>query len=589
MIDWTKVIITADDDTVAMAAGQVILLASGVPGESASVEVVETVTLDPLEDADVENVGDSRNVKLKFKIPRGDSGVWGGIGGNLSDQADLKQALDAKADIIHTNASGSLVHITDGAAYPVDSLSVSIDPVQDLHGYDAPWPAGGGKNLIEPKMATSTNADVTCTNNGDGSFKLNGLASAAATFRIDQSTYNGDDNLKTYKAGQYTVSGLSGGVRLVVMQNSTWTAIATFTDNGTQTVSADTANCFIYLLVPSGTQVNNVTVKPQLETGSSATSWTPYSNVCPISGHSSATVTRTGINIWDEEWEVGTISGSDGQNASDNTRIRSKNYISVMPNTQYYIHGTMDLFYYDSSKAYIGNSVGVSNTTFTASAKCRYIRFRCPTTYGTTYNNDISINYPATDTVYHAGHVQTVTIALGSTYYGGTLDALTGTLTVDRASFTWGTGESTRLSNSKVCVLDKSDVVTIDPSNQATLIGAICDKLPSGTWAQLTGGSTSMAGCVYGNALGFRIAGYTTLEEYETFLASNPLQFVYLLKTPVTITGLTPAQIQALQGLNDVWSDTGDTSIGYRADTKLYIDSKLAAAIAELQALILEH
>ena len=98
-----------------------------------------------------------------------------------------------------------------------------------------------------------------------------------------------------------------------------------------------------------------------------------------------------------------------------------------------------------------------------------------------------------------------------------------------------------------------------------------------------------MAGWVYGNALGFRIAGYTTLEEYETFLASNPLQFVYLLKTPVTITGLTPAQIQALQGLNNVWSDTGDTSIGYRADTKLYIDSKLAAAIAELQALILEH
>lgn len=87
-----------------------------------------------------------------------------------------------------------------------------------------------------------------------------------------------------------------------------------------------------------------------------------------------------------------------------------------------------------------------------------------------------------------------------------------------------------------------------------------------------------MAGCVFGNALGFRIAGYTTLEEYETFLASNPLQFVYLLNNPVTVT-LTPAQIQALIGLNNVWADTGDVALTY------FINST-AEAITDVKQMI---
>lgn len=29
------------------------------------------------------------------------------------------------------------------------SLSVPFSPIQDLHGYDHPWPAGGGKNKVD--------------------------------------------------------------------------------------------------------------------------------------------------------------------------------------------------------------------------------------------------------------------------------------------------------------------------------------------------------------------------------------------------------------------------------------------------------
>ena len=595
MIDWTKVIITVDDDTVAMAAGQVLLLASGVPGESASVEVVETVTLDPLEDADVENVGDSRNVKLKFKIPRGQSGVWGGIGGTLEDQADLKQALDAKADIIHTSASGSLVHITDGAAYPVDSLTVGVDPVQDLHGYDSPWPAGGGKNLYNADALNTFSQNGITATVSNGKITLKGTASANAYFTIlnlglPSGNYVFSVNNPTANSGVHTA-----------FQNANGNYFADggiYTSNKVVTItSRDINNVIIY--VTSGTSLTDFVIQPQLEVGSTATSWTPYSNVCPISGHSSATVTRAGVNIWDEEWEEGTISGSDGQNASDNTRIRSKNYISVTPSTQYYVHGTMDLFYYDSSKAYIGNSVGVSNTTFTASAKCRYIRFRCPTTYGTTYNNDISINYPATDTAYHAGHVQTVTIALGDTYYGAQLDVLTGTLTVDRVSVTWNskTGWNYRGSDgifsttSNVPDYKKSGKHYTVTDNAISNWTTVYDQ--SGGWADTAIDTVGIYSSTNDNdhVVYIRPSGgtFTTVDELDTYLSGNPLQVVFTLATPTVITGLTPETISLLLGENNVWSGTGNTAIGYRADTKLYIDSKLAAAIAELQALILEH
>jgi len=61
-------------------------------------------------------------------------------------------------------------------------------------------------------------------------------------------------------------------------------------------------------------------------------------------------------------------------------------------------------------------------------------------------------------------------------------------------------------------------------------------------------------------------------------------QVVYQLSTPITYT-LTPQEIRTLLGENNLWADTGDTTVEYRADTKLYIDKKFA----ELQALILEH
>jgi len=135
-----------------------------------------------------------------------------------------------------------------------------------------------GKNLIEPLMPTTTYNGVTCTNNGDGSFTLNGTATATATWRIEQSTGGGHDNLKPLN-GTYTLSckGVQTGVSLVVTQFNVWQIIGRVRNNETpSTFTTNLNDTLVYIAVTNGTTVNNVTVYPQLEEGSIASSFAPY-------------------------------------------------------------------------------------------------------------------------------------------------------------------------------------------------------------------------------------------------------------------------------------------------------------------------
>ena len=50
---------------------------------------------------------------------------------------------------------------------PIKELEINIDPVQDLHGYDYPWPAGGGKNLVDSSQFSPSSAHVTVDASGE--------------------------------------------------------------------------------------------------------------------------------------------------------------------------------------------------------------------------------------------------------------------------------------------------------------------------------------------------------------------------------------------------------------------------------------
>jgi len=71
--------------------------------------------------------------------------------------------------------------------------------------------------------------------------------------------------------------------------------------------------------------------------------------------------------------------------------------------------------------------------------------------------------------------------------------------------------------------------------------------------------------------------GYNSASEVwaavNAYLQEHPLQICYTLAAPAIEIALTPTQISTMLGSNNIWSDSGDVSVDYCADTKLYIDN----------------
>ena len=102
-----------------------------------------------------------------------------------------------------------------------------------------------------------------------------------------------------------------------------------------------------------------------------------------------------GFNQWDEEWELGYYDPPNGKPLSSTDSIRSKNYIPILPNTNYYFKTNGANLYvcqYDANKEFVSYVEASNNTEFVTPSNARYIRFNMDTGYGTTYKHDICIN-----------------------------------------------------------------------------------------------------------------------------------------------------------------------------------------------------
>ena len=114
--------------------------------------------------------------------------------------------------------------------------------------------------------------------------------------------------------------------------------------------------------------------------------------------------------IWDEEWETGYYD-TNGEKTANASMFRCKNRIPVTPNTTYAFVGKQSSQVgwrrYDANGDYIGmscNSNGSSTAqtygfSFTTDANTHFMVFFINDS--NTYANDISFNYPVTDTTYH--------------------------------------------------------------------------------------------------------------------------------------------------------------------------------------------
>ena len=125
-----------------------------------------------------------------------------------------------------------------------------------------------GKNLIPyPYINTSkTMNGITFTVNGDGSVTVNGTATAEAYI------YLANSSNMSISAGQYTVSGNSENVTINVRKNNS----AWIEDGKTGTFNDGDTFDILGLYVSSGKTVNNVTVYPMFNRGTTALPYEPY-------------------------------------------------------------------------------------------------------------------------------------------------------------------------------------------------------------------------------------------------------------------------------------------------------------------------
>ena len=195
-------------------------------------------------------------------------------------------------NITHTvGGSSNLVSFRSAARVPIDSLKVYFNPVQDLHGYSNPWPAGGGVNVWSP----TTYVDHTGSNN-----RLTWDGEKYSMTWVNGAVAATTKNVKTYPAGSYVIktfgiSGKSSNVRYEIRSVSTGDLLVMGGPTKTFTASADfyvnvfgvyndTGTAEFYIEMVSGS------VEP--------TTYTPYSNICPITGWNSADIYETGKNLW---------------------------------------------------------------------------------------------------------------------------------------------------------------------------------------------------------------------------------------------------------------------------------------------------
>lgn len=506
---------------------------------------------------------------------------------------------DGTNKMINT-ASGAIASFTDGGNnVPVKQLVVDIEPVQDLHGQDSPYPAGGGKNYLPLDVSAikaantrgswsgnvytdSTGFKYTITLDADGN--VNGIVVSGTGNNV------GVFYIRAYDVpnGSYTINGVPSGASWgssntfrIRIGDKTDAYINDCLSNG---VTVSTTNGFnLQINVASGYTANNLTFKPMIRLSSvSDATFAPYSNICHISGHDTAVVTRTGKNLLFTNKTTYTLSGvtatknSDGSwtlngtcTENNDLDLISGSHISL-PSGSYVLSGCPSG---GSNTTYvlrtrIINSDGRvypddrgSGKSFDMTTGSYIDRVYIEIKNGYKYNNltFYPMIRPASDTnaTFAPYKGNTYTIDLGGTRYGGILDVGTGVMTVthtyvDENAF--GSVSSGTNAGGLHWVDTTTAVFDADKSSYCSMLTR---KDGDAGWL-----STSPCYSMGADKKVRIYCGESTTALFKSAYAD--LQIVCGSISPTTVQ-LSHTEVRTLSGYNNIWSNTGDTNVIYES------------------------
>jgi hypothetical protein len=314
-------------------------------------------------------------------------------------------------------------------------------------------------------------------------------------------------------------------------------------------------------------------------------------NVRPISGWTGMKVSRAGKNLFDKAKYQNLIT--DFEYSLEGYRCKA---IQLVPNTTYAISIT-PLVAAENPVLLLNNVEKVNDRGFfdcrlgthtqkaftTDDTGCLYIGVSPSGTSNSNVNARLdAINLQieqadaATDYEPYQGNTCTIDWETeAATVYSGKLDVTNGELVIDRAykkydgsaDENWYTYASTGY---------RVPATDIAPSGSG-----ICNLAPTVSSASSYGVMFSASANYIYFFKSVSEWGVETVSDLRTWLASNNVEVCYELATPITIQ-LNPHEVTALLGSNNIWADTGDSAVEYRADLTLYINKKIAEAISAL-------
>lgn len=488
-------------------------------------------------------------------------------------------------------ASGSIVSISDARKRYAKSLSVALEPIQDLHGYSAPWVGGAGVNAMPNAVAkTETQNGITISTNGDGIYRFSGtaLSDAIIVFPLSVSFTipSGNADTGTHSAFFMNTDINSSNVTFCFMNGSVQVDSWAMTPkNRVATAYNAMSNKVcdgIKFIIRSGISVSG-TISPMFVAKGTPTDtpFSPYENLCPISGRSSVTAVRDGKNLLDfsafsdlSNWrtDIATSGLAPTNNANKGFILPVKEgstyTLNLDTSTEYptylylcaSVNGDSTVRYYITTE-----SPSLSNIpkTFTVqSGEVWYIRMGS-TLYESVFNPQIAKTHSlqlelGSATAYEPYQGISVTVQLGQTVYGGSVDLVSGVMSVDKAyallndpdKWVEATGTVTyRYEN------EYKDRKLYDNSYSGLICTAVIVKQNSSFTARWNGATQYKPG-IYDNK------SLISLAEVKEMASNNEIAIVYELAIPQTIQ-LSPNQIEMLMRNNTVWSDAGQVTLEY--------------------------
>ena len=347
----------------------------------------------------------------------------------------------------------------------------------------------------------------------------------------------------------------------------------------------DTASGSIASFSDGQSVIPMVSLLADIEPIQSGTGTPSPDNVRPISGRTEVVTHRTGKNLFDKsKATLGKYINPTPQEITKPEKAHS-DYIKIKPNTLYYMSGFADSGYYavlafdenDNRITWYGGASKDAPFVVTTPSNARFAILN----FNIEQIDTLMFCESSEAVAYEPYHGDTYTTDLGQTVYGGTLDVVSGELVVDRAMTTFDgssdeTWTVTSIESVDIYIMSVSDALSITNSDGEVRVTSNLYQSVSANTATHTGRIPNSIALVQNHRLFVTVPSgtYENVSAFKSALSTNPLQVVYELATPQTIQ-LTPQEVYALLGQNNVWADSGSVEVVYKADVTKWVEKKL--------------